>query len=100
MIIIKPRQTYQCSIQKQGNGLQQHQRPSKSCGYYKRDKIHRRNYEKVKKLRGTIDNTIKSQSDPIGKVANFSKKTFSKEIFQLLNKYPLFEHQKYKISTR
>ena len=66
----------------------------------KRDKIHRRNYENVKRLRGKIDNTIKFQSDPIGKNANLSKKTFSKETSQLLNKNLLFEHQKYKISTR
>ena len=32
------------------------------------------------------ENTIKFQSDPIGKVVNLSKKTFSKETFQILNK--------------
>ena len=32
------------------------------------------------------ENTIKFQSDPIGKVVNLSKKIFSKETFQILNK--------------
>ena len=58
----------------------------KKCGNYKRDKLHRRNYGNIKRLWRTIENTIKIQSDPIGKVVNLSKKTLSKETFQFLNK--------------
>ena len=39
-----------------------------------------------KRLWRTIENTTRFQSDPIGKVVNLSKNTFSKETFQLLNK--------------
>ena len=56
------------------------------CGNYKRDKLQRRNHENIKRLWRTIENTIRFQSDPIGKVVNLNKKTFSEEAFQLLNK--------------
>ena len=59
----------------------------KKCGNYECDKLHRRNHENVKRLRRIIENITRFQSDPTGKVVNLSEKTFSKETFQLLNKY-------------
>ena len=66
--------------------------PIKKCGNHKRDKIHRRNHENILKigfgelLKIQLHSNLIFQSDPIGKVLDLSKKTFSKEIFQLLNK--------------
>lgn len=40
----------------------------------------------IKKLWKTIENLISFQSNPTGKVVNLSKKTFTREIFQLLSK--------------
>lgn len=51
------------------------------------DKLHKRNHENInKRLWRTIASKIRFQSDPIWKVPNLSKKAFSKETFQLLNK--------------
>ena len=42
---------------------------------YKCDKLHRRNHENIKQVWGTIENTTRFQSDPIGKFVNLSEKT-------------------------
>ena len=47
---------------------------------------------KVKRILGAIENAIRFQSDPTEKVANLSKKTFSKETFQLLNSTKKYKH--------
>ena len=58
----------------------------KNCESYNRDKLHRKDCENIKRPWRTIENTIKFQSDRTRKVVNLSKKTFSKETFQLSHK--------------
>lgn len=86
MVIIKLHQTYQHNIQKMQKWPLGTSEVIKQCGYYKRDNIHRRDNENIKKPWRTIENTIRFQSDPTGKVVNLSKKSFSRETFRLLNK--------------
>ena len=87
MEIIRPRQTYQHSIQKTRKWPPATSEAiKKRRENYKCDKLHRRNHENIKRLWGTIENTTRFQSDPIGKYVNLSEKTFSKETSQLLSK--------------
>ena len=52
----------------------------------KHDKIHRANYESVKNVWRTVENTTRHQYELIGHVIKLSKKRFTKGTFQLLNK--------------
>ena len=49
------------------------------------NKQHRRNYENTEAIWQTIEETTRYESDPIANVINLSKKTFTKETFQLSN---------------
>ena len=63
-----------------------HSKNAAKYGNNKYDKLHGANHENIKKLWRTVENTTRYQSDPIGRVINLSKKTFTKGTFQLLNK--------------
>ena len=51
-----------------------------------RHKLHRTNHGNFIKLRKTLEDTIRYQSDPAGQVINLSTKRFCKDTFKLLNK--------------
>ena len=51
-----------------------------------RYKLHRTNHGNFIKLRKTLEDTIRFQSDPAGQVINLSTKRFCKDTFKLLNK--------------
>ena len=74
------------TFKKRRDGLQQQRGPTTKYGNNKHDKLHKANHENIKKLWRTVENTTRYQSDPIGHVINLSKKTFTKDTFQLLNK--------------
>ena len=76
MEIVRPRQTYQPSIQKTRKwSPATSEAIKKKRENYKCDKLQRRNHENIKQVWGTIENTTRFQSDPIGKFVNLSEKT-------------------------
>ena len=51
-----------------------------------RHKLHQTNHDNFIKLRKTLEDTIRFQSDPTGQVINLSTKRFYKDTYKLLNK--------------
>ena len=68
------------------DGLHHRRRPTTKCKDHKRYKFYRTNHANTKKLCRTVEDTTGHQFDPTGNVINLSKKRFTKETFQLLNK--------------
>ena len=73
-------------IQRRVPGLCVSRGPRRKHRTDQRHKRHRQNHDNYIKLRKTLEDTIRFQSDPAGQVINLITKKFCKDTFKLLNK--------------
>ena len=75
-----------CKFKKRVPGICVSRGPRRKHRADQRHKLHRTNNDNFIKLRKTLEDTIRFQSDPAGQVINLSTKRFYKDTFKLLNK--------------
>ena len=61
------------------------QRPTKKHQPFPSNQLRRTNHANFKKLWRTVEDSVGLQSDPAGHVTNLSKKSFTKDEYNLLN---------------
>ena len=86
--------------QKRVSGLCVSRGPRRKHGTDQRHKIHQTNHDNFIKLRKTLKDTIRFQSDSAGHVINLSTKRFCKDTFKLLNKNLNFVPTQKKLSIK
>ena len=74
------------NIRKYKHGLREKQRPARKHRLNCANKLRRRNYNNITKIRRMIEKPNGLQSDPADSVINFSNKHFTKNVYKLLNK--------------
>ena len=75
-----------CKFKRRVPGLCVSRGPRRKHRTDQRHKLHRQNHDNYIKLRKTLEDTIRFQSDPAGQVINLITKKFCKDTFKLLNK--------------